>query len=394
MTTRPDKSNSGAASDQRPGLVLSGGGARGAYQAGALKAIAQIAGKMGKKHPFPIITGVSAGAVNAAYMGVYADHIKGAAHLLTALWGSIHTENIFRTDPISFSQIGLRWASGLVSGGVKKTRIHSLLDTQPLRQLLTKHLKLPRVQSNIDSGVLRALAITATDYATSLGITFVAGNSEITPWQRSRRSGILADLSVEHVMASAAIPLLFPAVQLEDRWYGDGCLRNMAPLSPAVRLGADRLLVVGVRRDSQLGEAPRPGSIGASAGRVLSVLINSVMLDGTENDLESLARTNALIDSLGVDGARRAQYSGRDLRRIDFLCVKPTEDLAQVALAHAKNLPPILRYLVKGLGPVEETAELISYLLFEPPYCRELIALGFEDAMRARGNIEALIGGP
>ena len=372
------------------GLVLSGGGARGAYQAGVLKAVAQIAGQMGLKHPFPIITGVSAGAVNASYMGVHADHIKGAAHLLTSLWTSIHTQNVFRTDPISLSRIGLGWATRLVSGGVAQpAQIHSLLDTSPLRALLTKHLHLDKIQSNIDSGILRALAITATDYATSLGVTFVQGHPDTQPWQRSRRTGIKSDLSVEHVMASSAIPLLFPAVKLGERWYGDGCLRNMAPLSPAIRLGASKLLVVGVRRDDKTSDKPRPGSIGASAGRVLSILINSVMLDGTENDLESLARTNSLIERLGND--ETATHDNRNLQKINFICVKPSVDLAEVALSHAKKLPPLLSWLVKGLGPVGETAELISYLLFEPPYCKELVALGMEDAMRARGNIETIL---
>jgi NTE family protein len=367
-------------------LVLSGGGARGAYQAGVLKGIGKIASNLGKRSPFPVIAGVSAGAVNAAFLASYADHFKGAVYLLANLWGSIHTDDIFRTDLPSMSRIGMKWATGLVSGGVSSNlRVHSLVDTSPLRKLLEKHVKLDRIKRNIAEKKLRAIALTATDYATSLAVTFMQGDESVLPWTASRRVGVREDISIDHVMASAAIPLFFPAIQIGERYYGDGCLRNMAPLSPAVHLGVDKLLVIGVRRDIPLDEPPREGSVGATAGRVISVLINSIMLDGTEIDLEYLAKINRLL------GAAPVSSSGRPLRRIESISIKPTTDIAEIALAKADAMPKFVRFLIKGLGPEAETAELMSYLLFEPEYCKTLLDLGYKDAMARADEIREFI---
>ena len=284
------------------------------------------------------------------------------------------------------SRIGVKWATGLISGGISSSlRVHSLVDTSPLRTLLEKHIKLDRIKRNIQEGKLKAVALTATDYATSLSVTFTQGDESTSPWKANRRIGVAANITIDHVMASSAIPLVFPAIKIGERFYGDGCLRNMAPLSPAIHLGVDKLLVIGVRRDTPQDEEPRPGSIGATAGRVISVLINSVMLDGTEIDLEYLEKINRLIGTNPVNSA------GRQLRKIDVLSIKPTVDIAKLALEKSDSMPKFLRFLVKGLGPESETAELISYLLFEPEYCTELLNLGCKDAMANADKIAEFI---
>ena len=369
---------------QRSGLVLSGGGSRGAYQAGVLKAAGEIADGAGIEWPFKIITGLSAGALNCAHLASSKVDLTTASSELASVWADLTADRVFRTDAASISVIGGRWLSGLISGGVTRSkRPDSLVDTKPLYDLISSRLDPNIIDQNIASGRLYAACVSATEYATSRGVSFIHGHPDIELWRKARSMALAQRFRVEHIMASAAIPMLFPAVKIGQRHYGDGCLRNLTPLLPAIEMGATRLFVVGVRREMQIDEAPRPGSEGASAGRVLSVILNAVMMDGLESDLEYLGRINRIVSEVDANESR--------YRQIPFLMIRPSKDIAAIAIEHASAMPPLVRYLTRGLGPISQTAEFISYLLFQPDFCRALINLGYSDAMAEAPEIEAFL---
>lgn len=369
---------------QRSGLVLSGGGSRGAYQAGVLKAAGEIADGAGIEWPFKIITGLSAGALNCAHLASSKADLATASSELASVWADLTADRVFRTDAASISVIGGRWLSGLISGGVTRSkRPDSLVDTKPLYDLISSRLDPNIIDQNIASGRLYVACVSATEYATSRGVSFIHGHPDIELWRKARSMALAQRFRVEHIMASAAIPMLFPAVKIGQRHYGDGCLRNLTPLLPAIEMGATRLFVVGVRREMQIDEAPRPGSEGASAGRVLSVILNAVMMDGLESDLEYLGRINRIVSEVDANESR--------YRQIPFLMIRPSKDIAAIAIEHASAMPPLVRYLTRGLGPISQTAEFISYLLFQPDFCRALINLGYSDAMAEALEIEAFL---
>jgi NTE family protein len=373
---------------QRPltGLVLSGGGSRGAYQAGVLKAVGEIAAGAGLEWPFEICTGLSAGAINCTHLVSSKDSLQEAAMDLAAIWSDLTSDQVFRTDPASLSSIAARWLAGVATGGATRgKKPQSLVDTEPLRDLIASRLDASAIDSNIARGRLHAACISATEYATSRGVSFIQGHPSIPLWRKARTISMAQRLRVEHVMASSAIPLLFPAIKIGHRHYGDGCLRNLTPLLPAIEMGAARLFIIGVRREMDIDDVPRPGSEGATAGRVLSVILNAVLMDGLEADLDYLARINRLIEDLS--------QSGTKYRKVPFLMIRPSKDIATIAIECAEVMPPLVRYLTRGLGPIAQTAELISYLLFHPQFCRELINLGYSDAMAISPAIEGFLRG-
>lgn len=374
----------GPSHHERNALVLSGGGSRGAYQAGALKAIGEIAAGAGIEWPFKIVTGLSAGALNCAHLVSGRGAIDSTADELAAIWSELTADKVFRTDTASISSIGARWLAGVASGGMARTRRpDSLVDTTPLRDLIASRLDANAIDQNITSGRLRAACVSATEYATSRGVSFVHGHRDIPLWRKVRAISLAQRFRAEHVMASSAIPLLFPAIKIGHRHYGDGCLRNLTPLLPAIELGATRLLVIGVRREAQVDEVPRPGSEGASAGRVLSVILNAVLMDGLESDIDYLAKINRIV--------REASGTGSRYREIPFLMIRPSKDIAAMAMDHAAEMPPLVRYFTRGLGPLSQSAEFISYLLFQPEFCRALIHLGYSDAMAQAREIEVFL---
>lgn len=363
---------------------MSGGGSRGAYQAGVLKAAGEIADGAGIEWPFKIITGLSAGALNCAHLASSENDLAVTSTDLASVWADLTADQVFRTDAASLSSIGGRWLAGLLSGGAARTKKpDALLDTQPLRDLIAARLDQSAIDNNISSGRLHAACVSATEYATSRGVSFIHGNPEIKEWRKVRNFALAQRFRVEHIMASSAIPMLFPAIKIGQRHYGDGCLRNLTPLLPAIEMGATRLFVIGVRRELQIDDVPRPGSEGASAGRVLSVILNAVMMDGLESDLESLARINRLVREVNEGESR--------YRNIPFLMIRPSKDIAAIAIEHASAMPTLVRYLTRGLGPISQTAEFISYLLFQPDFCRALINLGYSDAMAQAQEIAAFL---
>lgn len=368
------------------GLVLSGGGARGAYQAGVARAIAEIAAAAGVKVPFRAIAGVSAGAINAAYLGAFAHDLLNGARNLCDLWSGLTPELVYETSALSLGRIGARWARTLslspIVGGVPAT---SLLDTSPLRRLLSQTLPFASLHRNVAQGVLSGVALTATDYATTHTVTFYDSAGRIPPWKRRRRLSQEVALGVEHVMASSAIPIFFEPVAVGSDFYGDGCLRNTAPLSPAIHLGADRLIVVGVRRrPGTLDDSPRP--VRPTLARILGVLLNAVFFDAVDFDVERLTSINRMLEVTGMVPA------GSPVKPIEILTIQPSEDLGLIARDEVAHLPRVLRYLLRGMGTAEEASEVISYLSFEATYTSRLIEVGHRDAMEVRGQIEAFLG--
>lgn len=371
------------------GLVLSGGGARGAYQVGVLSAIADIAQAAGIQEAFNIYTGVSAGAINATFMAAGADNFVGTAKDLVDLWSRLQTEQVFYSDISSIGKIGFSWVKSVSIGGMTSAAPgQALLDTAPLHQLLRDKLPFTKIQNNIDNGVLKALAITALDYQSSTAITFVQGEKNLPDWQKSRRRSEKAHISSEHVMASSAIPLLFPPVGVDTRHFGDGCVRNTAPCSPSIYLGSQKILVIGVRRSTPTAyeSLVMQNSKSPSIGRVLNVLLNSVMLDGVELDVERLNRINSLIDEIPPTVHNNLPY-----KKVDVVWISPSADIGEIAAQKNTKLPHIIRYMLKGLGSVQETSEIVSYLLFDPSFCTQLIEIGYEDGMRQKEEIQKFL---
>lgn len=369
-------------------LALSGGGARGAYQAGVLNATSEIASRLGQKRPFEIYTGASAGAINASFLASQTDNFLHATENLANLWSTLDAHQVFRSDALSLGKIGFKWMRDLPLGGLTGfSPGPSLLDTSPLRELLQNNLDFPKIQSNIQNGTLRALAVTAVDYQTSMAATFIQGPDDLPMWTRARRYSERATIHTDHIMASAAIPLLFPPVEVDGRHYGDGCLRNHAPLSPAIHLGAEKILVVGVRRQTDF-EAPKRmvTTPPPTLGRVINTLLNAVLLDGIEMDVDRLIKINEFMSKVP-----ERLHGPLNFRKIDFVWIHPSIDIGQLAYDHAHKLPPFIRYLLRGLGPSEDSKEIISYLLFDQTFCQKLMEAGYEDGMKKKEEIEQLL---
>jgi NTE family protein len=370
--------------DPRLALVLSGGGARGAYQVGALKGLLETGALDGDD--FDILIGSSAGAINSAMLAAHAGEIPAAVARLEEIWGSIHPQHVFRTDLRSLGGIGARWIRDLSFGGLlRRVAPKSLLDTTPLRELLSREIPFDRIDANVGSGALRAFAVPATDLYTADGIVFLDAPPDVPVWKRGRWSVERTRIRAEHVLASSAIPIFFPSVEIEGRHLGDGSVRNTAPLSPAINLGAERIVAIGVRQpQTETGRFAR--SSPPSIAQVAATLLDAVMLDAVGVDVEHSERVNTSVLAAPTDDP------SNPFRYIDVLWLSPSQHLHDVAREFADRIPNILRYLMRGLGSDEETNELASYLLFDGEFCQRLIEMGRADAQARADEIRDFLG--
>ncbi len=372
------------------GLILTGGGARAAYQVGALRAIVEVVGD--GRNPFPVITGVSAGAINGAALAASADDFSGGVRRLAATWLTLNPERVYRTDVLSVASIGGRWIRNLTSGGLVTLRqVNHLLDTTPLRELLTERIPLDTIPGHIAAGRLRALGVTATSYLTGTAVTFFDGPPGLNAWARSRRLGRHERLTIDHVMASAAIPVFFPPVRLGDTYYGDGQIRLTEPLSPAIHLGADRLLAVGVRylrtaEETQSLNTDQAAQRVLPVSQVAGVLLNALFLDHLDSDTERLERIN---HSLGLATPKGGLQDESPFRVIPVLTLRPSRELGGLAADQMDHFPRVVRYLLRGMGAGRRGgSDLVSYLAFERSYVDRLQTLGYEDTLARRGELE------
>ena len=370
------------------GIVLSGGGARAAYQVGALRAIARIL-DVATPTPFAVICGTSAGAINAAALVGRAESFRNAVARLVRLWRNIDVGQVYKADLATVSAHGVRWLASVLTGKPGPPNAASMFDNRPLRRLLRRELSAERVAAHVADGRLRALAINATSYSTGHAVTFYQGAASLKPWHRLRRRGEATTIGVDHLLASTAIPFIFPATRVGREYFADGSVRQIAPLSPALHLGARRLLIIAVGQFTgqamTTGATIRYPSFAQVAGHALS----SIFLDNLGADLERMARVNQLVDLIPPESLVE---HGIDVGHVDALVLGPSRDLAALAVAYSRHLPAGVRYLLGGLGGTAATgANLLSYLLFDSHYCRALMALGYSDAMARREEISAFL---
>ena len=372
---------------RRVALVLSGGGARAAYQVGVLRAISELRGRV-PGNPFPILCGTSAGAINATALAVFADNYNIAVRKLIRIWRNFHVGDVYRAETLDFLRTGLRWGGALTFGWLLRQTPRSLLDNTPLRGLLERVLDFASIEAAIGRGDLRALSVTASGYSSGESLAFFQGAPELQPWRRAQRLGVRAQLDVCHVMASAALPFVFPAVKIHREYFGDGSMRQLAPVSPAIHLGADRILVIGAGRTAEEGRMRAVGGY-PSPAQIAGHALSSIFLDTLEVDLERLARINDTVSRL--DETRRAE-AGIALRPIECLVIQPSQRLDTIAARHAHSLPMQLRIVLRGLGTLRrDGSTLLSYLLFEPGFTRALIELGYHDAMTRAGELRRFL---
>ncbi|HWW20700.1 MAG TPA: patatin-like phospholipase family protein [Steroidobacteraceae bacterium] len=369
------------------GLVLPGGGARAAYQVGVLKGIAGMFPR-GARNPFPIIVGTSAGAVSAAVVATEAYRWQHAVESLERVWANFHVRQVFKVDGASMLRSGMHWLLSLVSGGVLLPPPLALFDNSPLRALLAQNIRWAGLRRSIENEDLEAVALCATSYSSASSVAFFQGGSRVTEWSRQQRIGLRTTLRIDHVMASLGVPFLFPPVQLGDEYFGDGAQRQLWPLSPAIHLGADRLLVIGVRAEHGAGVNTRPRTVvqPPTPGQLFGYMLDTLFMDQIYANVEHVQRLNSVVEV--------APSAVPGMHKVATLVIAPSADLRVIATRHVRSLPRGLRSLLRVLGARGSAgAQLASYLMFESSFTQELIQLGYQDAMGKREDLMGFLAG-
>jgi NTE family protein len=372
-------------------LVMPGGGARGAFQAGVLTAIAEILPR-GCRNPFPIVSGTSAGAINSVVLASKAKHFHQAVAELAHVWSNFESHQVFRDDPWTMLKSSLHWLSSIVLGGMLVGTPRSLLNNAPLHTLLGANIRFPLIERAIRNGDLHALAVTTAGYSSARSTSFFQASSETAEWTRKRRNGVRCRIDLDHLMASIAVPMIFPPVQIDGQYFGDGAMRQATPLSPAIHLGADRILVIGIRDETAdpLPDPSQPPKF-PSFAQIAGYMLDTLFMDGLYSDLERMTRINQLLDAI-PEGSRNDAVGM--VRPIDTMIVLPSQDLREIAHKHRKAMPITLRALLRGVsGKRRSENRLLSFLLFEREYTQELIELGYKDAMEVRDELEQFVTG-
>ena len=367
------------------GLVLTGGGARSAYQVGVLLALAEMLPRA--RNPFQVIVGTSAGAVAASVLAAEAHQWRRAVAGLEKVWANFRSEQVFHVDARHMLRAGAHWVLALLSGGLVLSPPKSMLDNSPLRELLGLHVDCEGIRRSIARGHLHAFALCATSYTTGQSVAFFDAVDSVGDWSRVQRIGSRTQLTLDHLMASTAIPLLFPPMAIDGDYFGDGAMRQLHPLSPAIHLGADRLLIIGVRARRAAGvTVNRLQTSMPTPGEIFGYMLDTLFTDTIYGDLEQLQRINSLVEN--------APQAARGEHRVQTLMLAPSVDPREIAARHAREMPRGLRALLRVIGGRAPSGmQLASYLMFEAGYTRALIELGYRDAMEARGALLAFMSG-
>ena len=371
----------------RAGLVLTGGGARAAYQVGVVKAVRDILGNP-VKNPFPILCGTSAGAINATGLAVLADDFTRAVGSLLEIWEHMRCDLVYRTDFLRIMQSAARWLGAMML--FSRGNPVSLLDNTPLKEMLQKGMAFERIQGHIDSGALYAVSVTASGYTSGQSVSFFQGGSGLEGWERNQRIGAAVVLNYEYLLASAALPFIFPAVKVHREYFGDGSMRQIAPVSPALHLGADRVLIVGTGR--QTAEQARARSnIYPSLAQIAGHALNSIFLDSLAVDIERLQRINRTVTLIPPD---KLEGSSLMLRPVKVLFITPSQPIERIAARFVHQLPRSVRMVLRPTGALTRSgSNLASYLLFEESFCRALIDLGYQDTMVREAEVREFFSG-
>lgn len=369
------------------GIVLTGGGARAAYQVGVLRAICAIT--RFEENPFRIISGYSAGAINGTWLAGRTENFEGAVQSMWDEWAELTPEKVFNTEFPNVTIMAARWIKDRLFGGVHHNprQINYLLDTLPLQNFIQTRIDYAHMKQHLDSGVLHGVSVTSVNYHTGQSVTFYSGNAEIEDWKSLNRISIRTDLNADHVIASSAIPIFFPPKKIGAYHFGDGMVRLNAPLSAAVKMGAERLMVIGIRGPSATTPPEAEANGHVTLGEIAGTILNGLFFDSLDADLARMARINRTVSLMSAEELSRGQDR---LRAIRVLSMKPMEEVGQLPPGALQRMPATLSFLLKGIGLKENRGgDLLSYLSFEPKYILSLLEAGYEDTLKRKDEVLA-----